>query len=277
MINALSVDMEDWYQAIETISFDDWYLFEDRIERNVERLLKIFQDSDVKATFFILGWIAERHPKMVSKIKAEGHEIGTHGYSHKFIYNLGPSLFREELKRSVDILEDITGEKILGYRASAWTITENSKWALDILLEENFLYDSSITPVRTYLNGYSGFPNRPFIIRQRESQKLIEFPLTVLNVYKFKFPMVGGFYTRIYPYWLIKQGINKINKEDRPVMFYIHPWDMDTEQPRLKLPLRLRRHYLNLKGTEKKLKMLLHDFKFSTIKNVLMNSGLLND
>lgn len=277
MINALSVDVEDWYQAIETIPFERWSHFENRIERSVDKLLRIFQDAEVKATFFVLGWIAERHPNMVSAIKEQGHEIGTHGYSHRFIYNLGPLLFREELKRSIGILEDITGERVCGHRASAWTITKASSWALDILLEENLLYDSSITPIRTYLNGYPGFPDRPFIIRSNGDQKLIEFPLTTIKFYNYRFPVAGGFFTRVYPYWLIRYGINRTNRDSRPVMFYIHPWDLDTEQPRLKLPLKLRRHYFNLKGTEKKLRSLLRDFTFSTVTDVLLSDGITYD
>lgn len=277
MINALSVDVEDWYQAIETIPLDSWNSFEDRVERNVDKLLDIFRDARVKATFFVLGWIAERHPKMVSVIKEGGQEIATHGYSHRFIYDLGPSLFREELRRSIRILEDITGERVFGHRASAWTITKDSSWALDILLEENLLYDSSITPIQTYLNGYPGFPNAPFIIGSKGKQKLIEFPLTTLKVCNYDFPVVGGLFSRVYPYWLIRYGINRINQKARPVMFYIHPWDLDTDQPRLTLSLKLKRHYFNLKGTEKKLKSLLRDFKFSTVKDVLINEGLIHD
>lgn len=274
MINALSVDVEDWYQAIEAIPFESWDNFEDRVERNVDKLLEIFHDAEVKATFFVLGWIAERHPKMVSTIKLEGHEVGTHGYSHRFIYDLGPYLFREELKRSVRILEDIIGERVFGHRASAWTITKDSRWALDILLEEGVLYDSSITPVKTYINGYPGFPNRPFIIRTKGDQKLIEFPLTAFKMYSYYFPVAGGFFTRLYPYRLIRYGINRINRDSKPVMFYIHPWDLDTDQPRLRLPLKLKRHYFNLRGTEKKLRSLLHDFGFSTVKDVLVNNDI---
>jgi polysaccharide deacetylase family protein (PEP-CTERM system associated) len=274
MINALTVDVEDWYQSIENIPFEEWGRYEDRVERSVDRLLELFALSGVKGTFFVLGWVAEKHRKMVARIHGEGHEIGTHGYSHRFIYNLGPELFKEELRRSVSTLEEITGTKVLGHRASAWTITERSKWALDMLLEEGLSYDSSITSMQTYLNGYPGFPEKPFIIRSGGGKELIEFPMTTFGLFNKRLPTAGGFFTRAYPYWLIKHGINRANREGRPANFYIHPWDIDTEQPRLKLPLKLRRHYFNLKSTEGKLKSLLRDFEFTTVKELLLQEGV---
>jgi polysaccharide deacetylase family protein (PEP-CTERM system associated) len=275
MINALTVDVEDWYQAIETIPFDHWPRYADRVEIGVDLLLDIFARHHVTATFFILGWIAERHPDMVRRIHGQGHEIATHGYSHRFLYDLGPEAFRQELRRSVNILEEIAGVKVLGHRASAWTITPRTDWALDILLEEGLRYDSSITPFRTYLNGYPGKPKGPFIARERDGKRLVEFPYVLAEFLGKAMPVGGGFYTRLFPLWVLRKGIRRVNLAGHSFVFYVHPWDLDVHQPRVKTSLKLSRHYLNLHGTKAKLEALLDEFTFTSMQHILEQSELL--
>ncbi len=275
MINALTVDVEDWYQSIESIPFERWPRYEDRVEVGVNLLLDLFARHGVTATFFILGWIAERHPDMVRRIAGQGHEIATHGYSHRFLYNLGPETFREELRRSVDVLEAITGEKVLGHRASAWTVTPETDWALDILLEEGLAFDSSITPFRTYLNGYPGFPEGPSVARERDGRRLCEFPYALARFMGRSVPAGGGFYTRLLPWRVIAAGIRQVNRSGRPFVFYVHPWDLDVDQPRLALPLKLRRHYFRLASTAPKLDALLSRFRFAGMGEILAREGML--
>ncbi len=270
MINAISVDVEDWYHSLENVRFEDWDKYESRIVCNMERVLGIFREYNVKATFFILGYVAEKYPEVVKMISMEKHEIATHGYSHRLIYNLSKSEFASELKKSIEIIENLSGQKILGHRAAAWSITERSKWALDIIFDHGLLYDSSISPFVCYLYGIPGYRKTPAVIITRNNRDFYEFPLSTISIFKKEIPAGGGFFTRLYPYWLLKYNFKKINSTGNPAGFYFHPWDLDVEQPRLKLPFRMKRHYYNLDSTEKKLRNLLTDFKFAPISEVLL-------
>jgi polysaccharide deacetylase family protein (PEP-CTERM system associated) len=267
MVNLLTVDVEDWYQAIENIPYSQWNKFESRVEKNVGKLLKILDAYEVKATFFILGFEAERHPAMVKDISERGHEVATHGYSHRFIYKMGEDEFRKELRLSIDILESITAQKVIGHRAPAWTITEKSLWALDIILEEGLAYDSSISPSKNYLFGLPNSPRFPYEIRRKDGKKLYEFPMTTIRILNNNFPFSGGFFTRLFPYCATKYFIKRFNNQGKSVLLWVHPWDLDTDQPKIKLPLLLKRHYYNLRSTEAKLCCLLKDFKFSPIRD----------
>lgn len=267
----MTVDVEDWYQAIENIPFEDWPNFESRITNSVNRLLDIFKDFKVKATFFILGYEAQRHPQMVKRIFEAGHEIASHGYSHRLIYKMNPEDFRNELRLSINTLESITGEKVIGHRAPAWSITRDSLWALDTILKEGLLYDSSISPWKNYLFGLPSAPRFPYPIKKIDEKVLIEFPMTTIRLLHTNFPFVGGFFTRLLPYRAIKFFIKKINNVGKPVLIWMHPWDLDVRQPRVKLSPILRRHYFNLKSSEKKLKQLLNDFSFSPVRATLKN------
>lgn len=275
MINAITIDVEDWYQSLENINFQDWHKYESRIAQNVERVLGILSGHNIKATFFILGYIAEKNPQVIKMISAEKHEIGTHGYSHRLVYNLAKDEFAQELRKSIDIIENLTGEKVLGHRAPAWSITEKSKWALDIILEEGLVYDSSMSPFVTYLYGIRGLNKMPHVILEKNSKALYEFPLSTISILNNELPAGGGFFTRLYPYWFLKYAFKKVNSSGYPVIFYFHPWDLDVKQPRLKLPFRMRRHYYNLKTTEGKLKQLLADFKFAPIRDLFKNDKLI--
>ena len=448
MLNALTIDVEDYFQVYafsDVIKFEDWGNYECRIERNIELILEILSDAGhnsnfstqnsklndsvpspqnlkpqhsstsalkkdsvpspqhlvthslnnsltqrVKATFFVLGWIAERYPGLVRRIQQEGHEIACHGYAHKRIYTQSKEEFRQDVKRAKSILEDITGNEVMGYRAPNYSITNKSRWAFEVLIEEGFKYDSSIFPIRHDFYGMPNAPRFPFIVSLNEasnlefsmlnfelntfqdsklitqrskledsnsltyspnnsisnnskpqpsvlkanslthspinqcpgvsepqhsstaalnnpltyspnnsisnnsthqssvlevnslthslinSKGLIEFPLSTVKVLGTNFPISGGGYFRLFPYPLIRKGLKSINqKENKPFIFYMHPWELDFEQPRIK-EVRLRsrfRHYVNLDKTESKLRNLLRDFQFSTIQQILIQNS----
>src|ERR1035437_5783790 len=266
--NALTIDFEDWYQGLE-IPYSEWGRFESRIEAAGERLLQILADSDTHATFFMLGYVAEKHPALVKKVEAAGHEIGTHGFSHTLIYTQSPELFQSELTRAIGYLEDLTGKKVLGHRAPFFSITKDSLWALDILGELGVRYDSSIFPVLNYRYGIAGAPRFPYTIK-REKCEFIEFPISTLKLPGFTMPISGGAYFRIYPYQVTKQAIRSVNRGGQPVTFYLHPWEIDPDHPRIDVPRRIAlTHYFNLGATERRLKKLLRDFKLAPMKDVL--------
>jgi len=266
--NALTIDFEDWYQGLE-IPYSEWHKFEDRIDFVGNKLLQILDEADTKATFFMLGYIAEKHPEIVKRIEAEGHEIATHGFSHTLIYTQTPELYREEMQRAIGFLENLTGEKVVGHRAPFFSITKDSLWALDILGELGIRYDSSIFPVMNYRYGIAGAPRFPYEI-ERGGHKFMEFPVSTLKFGKVTLPIAGGAYFRIYPYALSKQFLKAVNRSGYPFTFYLHPWELDPEHPRIDLPRRISAtHYFNLGATEKRFRKLLRDFKFAPMKKVL--------
>jgi len=266
--NALTIDFEDWYQGIE-IPYADWGNYEDRIEAAGDKLLQILDEGNAKATFFMLGYVAEKHPQIVKRIEAGGHEIGTHGFSHSLIYKQEPQVFKAELTRAISFLEDLTGKKVLGHRAPFFSITKDSLWALDILGELGIRYDSSIFPVLNYRYGIADAPRFPYKIK-RENFEFVEFPISTLKLPGFTMPISGGAYFRIYPYQLTKQAIKSVNRSGEPVTFYLHPWELDPEHPRINVPRRIAlTHYFNLGATERRLRKLLRDFKMAPMKEVL--------
>lgn len=266
--NALTIDFEDWYQGLE-IPYAEWDKFEDRIDFIGNKLLQILDEEDTKATFFILGFIAEKHPHIVKKIQDAGHEIGTHGFSHTLIYQQKPEVFREEMKRAVSFLENLVGHKVIGHRAPFFSITKDSLWALDILNEVGIEYDSSIFPILNYRYGIADAPRFPYQI-EGDGYKLQEFPVSTLKLPGVTLPVSGGAYFRIYPYQLTKQALKAINRSGKPMTFYLHPWELDPEHPRIPLPKRISlTHYFNLKATERRFRKLLRDFRFAPMKEVL--------
>jgi polysaccharide deacetylase family protein (PEP-CTERM system associated) len=251
------------------ISPASWGQFEDRISRSGRALLELLADAGARATFFVLGYVAERHPGLVREIQAAGHEIGTHGYSHTLIYRQSPSLFREELMRSVRALEDLTGRQVLGHRAPFFSITTESLWALDIVREAGLRYDSSIFPVKNYRYGIAGAPRWPHVL-DGSGRSVLEFPITTWRVLGWNVPVAGGAYFRIYPYALTKLALTAIARAGRPFVFYLHPWELDPGHPRIPLPRRIAAtHYFNLGATEGRLKRLLRDFRFAPMSEVL--------
>lgn len=267
--NALTIDFEDWYQGLE-IPHTEWDGFEDRITFAGDKLLQILDDAGVKATFFILGYIAEKHPEIVKRIEADGHEVGTHGFSHSLIYRQTPEVFRSEMSRAVGFLQDLTGRPVLGHRAPFFSITKESLWALDILGSLGIRYDSSIFPVLNYRYGIADAPRFPYEI-ECNGFKFTEFPISTLKVGKMTIPISGGAYFRIYPYPLTRQFLRAANRDGKPFTFYLHPWELDPGHPRVEVPRRVARmtHYFNLGATERRFRRLLRDFRFAPMKDVL--------
>ena len=270
MINALSIDVEDWfcaYNLSEIVSREQWKTSESRVVSNTLKLLDLLGEKNIRATFFILGWIGEQFPDLVKEIDRRGHEIGTHGYSHALLTALTRDEFEKDLIRSLDVLRPHTGKEIIGFRAPSFTITESTYWALDILKKHGIKYDSSVFPVGFHSDyGISEVSLEPYEI----SQGLWEFPMSCFDLFKRRIPCCGGGYFRLFPYWFIRYGIKQCNRKGRPVVFYIHPWEIDNDQPRLHLSVTKRfRHYYNLEKTQKRLSRLLNDFEFAAICDVL--------
>jgi len=266
--NALTIDFEDWYQGLE-IPYTQWDGFEDRIAIVGRKLLQILDEVGTKATFFVLGFVAEKHPEVIKAIEKAGHEIGTHGFSHTLIYKQSPQVFRQEMERAVGFLEDLTGKKVIGHRAPFFSITKHSLWALDILGELGILFDSSIFPVLNYRYGIADAPRFPYDIK-RAHFTLKEFPISTLQLPKVTLPISGGAYFRIYPYQVTKQALRVVNRSGKPFTFYLHPWELDADHPHIDLPRRIAlTHYFNLGKTETRFRKLLRDFKFEPMKEVL--------
>jgi polysaccharide deacetylase family protein (PEP-CTERM system associated) len=268
VINALTIDFEDWYQGLE-IPHTEWSQYEDRVRFAGHRVLDILAEANTRATFFILGYVAERHPEIVREIVGAGHEVGTHGYSHSLIYRQTRDLFREEMTRAIRYLEDLTGQPVLGHRAPFFSITRDSLWALETLGELGIRYDSSIFPVLNYRYGIENAPRWPYRI-DTPSNSLMEFPISTWKILGRNLPIAGGAYFRIYPYALTRRAFKSLNGDGHPAVFYLHPWEVDPDHPRIPLPRRISMtHYVNLGKTEKRLRRLLNDFSFAPMKEVL--------
>jgi polysaccharide deacetylase family protein (PEP-CTERM system associated) len=279
--NALTVDVEDYFHVSAlalSIPRDTWGSRESRVEQNTHRLLEIFGEFDVKATFFVLGWVAEQNPKLVKDIAAQGHEIACHGLSHRLVYEQTPTEFREETLRSKKLLEDLTGTAILGYRAASYSIVRESLWALDVLVGLGFAYDSSIFPVRHDRYGIPDAERIPHRLATPGGQAIVEWPLSTAIAFGFHIPVAGGGYFRLLPYWLTHWGLASINRrESRPFIFYLHPWEIDAAQPRVSASWLSRfRHYANLEKCEGRLRRLLREFRFGTVTDGLAQLDLLS-
>lgn len=273
MINALTVDVEDYYHvsAFETVVHrDSWNRFESRVENNTLRILDLLDEYGAKATFFILGCVAECHPGLVQAIQQRGHEIASHGYSHRRIYTQTREVFREETRKAKKIVEDIIGRAILGYRAASYSITEESLWALDILAEEGFRYDSSIFPVRHDLYGIPDHRRFCSAVERNGSGVMLEIPLSTIRIAGVNIPVAGGGYLRLFPYSVTRHAVLRLNRsEQQPAVVYFHPWEIDPEQPRIQSGWISRlRHYTNLRGMEGKVRKLLNAFSFGPIREV---------
>jgi len=265
--HVFSIDVEDWYQGIE-IPIDQWNGFEQRVGDSMRRLLDLMETYDVTATCFVLGKVAEEHPSLVQQIHEAGHEIATHGYSHAKVYDLTPKRFRHELRHSIDLLQDLTGDPVRGHRAPYFSITEESLWALDILAEEGIRYDSSIHPVLNWRYGIPDADRTPSVIDTPDGEQLLEAPVSTYPMPKVNVPCGGGAYLRIYPYWLQRTLLHRIEDRDEHVGLYVHPWEVDPNHPRLNLPFRVSAtHYWNLESTLPKLERLFRDFSFQSYRD----------
>lgn len=268
LINAFTVDFEDWYQGLE-IPHTEWHHFEERIELAGRRLLDLLDEAGVRGTFFVLGYVAERNPELVRDIAAAGHEIATHGFSHTLIYRFTPDEFRADLQRSLVVLEELVGQRPLGHRAPFFSITRESLWALPILRELGLRYDSSIFPVANYRYGIPEAHRWPHAI-ETDGATLLEFPISTWRLCGRNVPIAGGAYFRILPYAVTRRGLQSVNREGHPFVFYIHPWELDPDHPRIALPRRIARtHYFNLAATENRLRRLLREFRFAPMQDVL--------
>ena len=272
IVNAMTIDVEDYFQvsAFESIApRDRWHGFESRVCANTERLLAIFDDASVTATFFVLGWVAKQYPKLIRTIAGQGHEIASHGFEHRLVYEQTPEQFREDIRRARLTIESIVGLPVLGYRAPSYSITRRSLWALDVLVEGGYLFDSSIYPIR---HDRYGIPDAPRFVHQ--------IPRQGGSIWESRFDGAPGRaessdrrgrYFRLLPYAWTKWGIRRVNAvERRSVVFYLHPWEIDPVQPRLAGSAMSRfRHYRNLSETEERLRALCRQFRFGTVSDVL--------
>ena len=279
IVNAMTVDVEDYFHVSafeDVVRRADWDSYERRVVVNTRRLLDIFARADVRATFFVLGWVADREPALVRAIVAGGHELASHGYAHRLIYEQGPGAFRDDIRRAKALLEQIGGVAVRGYRAPSFSVTPRSRWALDVLLEEGYTYDASIFPIRHDRYGMPGAPRHPH--HQRTSGGVLaEAPATTVALGPMTMPAAGGGYFRIFPYAFTRWAIRRVNQhERRPAIVYLHPWEVDPGQPRLRASRLSRfRHYTNLRRTEPRLERLIRDFRFAPLGDVLEDLSLL--
>jgi polysaccharide deacetylase family protein (PEP-CTERM system associated) len=276
--NVFSVDLEDWYQGLE-IDMDDWGPFSPRLDRGLGVLLELLEQSGTRATFFILGWQAERTPDVVRELARRGHEIASHGWSHRFVYQQPPADFRRELRHSRDLLEQLSGRRVTGFRAPYFSITAQALWALDVLAEEGFLYDSSIFPTFNYRYGIPGAGRDPEWIRTPSGARLFEVPISTVRVparqtVGVNVPLGGGGYFRLYPYRVTAALARRREREGHGLVFYVHPWEYDPDHPRVRLPRLVPEitHYLNLGSTAGKTRRLLRDFRFTTMEEAFRDA-----
>lgn len=279
MKNALTFDVEEYFHAeafARVLRPEEWPTLESRVTRSTERLLDILDRERVRATFFVLGWVAERHPGLVREIASLGHEIACHGYGHRMIQHLSRPDFERDVTRAKRALEDAVGRPVLGYRAPTFSIMRATLWSLDVLIEAGFRYDSSIFPV---VHDRYGIPDAPRFPHRRKTPsggEITEFPMSTMTVLGRRLPVAGGGYFRLFPYRVTRRAIARINEERQPAMVYLHPWEFDPDQPRLPVgPLTRFRHLVNVGKTESRLRRLLGEVSFAPASEVLAETGLL--
>jgi len=266
MKNALTIDLEDYYHVSafnDQVLPQEWGSRQSRVEQNTDLLLDLLDHAGHKATFFTLGWVAEEHPQVVRRVADCGHEVACHSLRHRTVYEMTPAEFREDTRRAKELLEDVSGHPVRGYRAPSFSITQDSLWALTVLAELGFAYDSSIFPVLHANYGMPKGSRDPYRL-ETPAGPIVEFPMTTLELAGRRSPFGGGAYFRLLPYWYTRWGIRYLNaREGRPACVYLHPWELDPEQPRMagRFTSRLR-HYLGLRGTPSKFRNLLCDFEF---------------
>jgi polysaccharide deacetylase family protein (PEP-CTERM system associated) len=270
MKNAMTVDVEDWFQVqafAGTINRNDWETLERRVEANTDRILGMFAQAGVVGTFFTLGWVADRHPALVRRIVAAGHELASHGYEHRLAHEQTPAEFAVDVGRARRVLEDIGGVAVQGYRAPTFSINTRNPWAFDILVEQGYRYSSSVYPVRHDLYGMPHAPRLPF----RPVPELLEIPMTTVRLGGRNMPCAGGGYFRLLPYALYRAALRRFNQvEAAPGIFYTHPWEIDAGQPRVDAAPRMAkfRHYLNLSRMPARMGYLLRDFAWGRVDSV---------
>lgn len=279
--NAITVDVEDYFHVeafANHIDRNTWDRHEVRVVDNTQRLLDRFDARGVRGTFFVLGWVAERYPELVKEIARRGHEVACHGWSHRLVYKQSRDEFYDETRRAKALLEDQIGRPVLGYRAASYSIVQRSLWALDILCELGFRYDSSIFPVRHDKYGIPEAKTEPHRYQTPGGDTIVEFPLTTKDIFGYRLPVAGGGYFRLFPYAVTRAALASINRrEQRPFIFYLHPWEIDPKQPQVAAGWFSRfRHYNNLEKCESRLERLLRDFAFAPAADVLTSLALLH-
>ena len=273
IVNAMTVDVEDYFHVSAfdgIVSRAGWDGYESRVSRNTERLLEVFAAANVRSTFFVLGWVADKFPALVRRIADAGHEVASHGYHHQLLYVLTPQQFREDVRRAKLTLEQASGRPVLGFRAPSFSVIKSSLWALDVLIEEGHVYDASIFPIHHDRYGIPDAPRHAHVMR-RSAGSLVEMPASTVQLGRFNFPIAGGGYFRLLPYGWTRWGMRRINEIERqPVVFYMHPWEVDPDQPRMEVGRMTRwRHYGGLEKTVDRLRRLLHDFRFDSLESIL--------
>lgn len=272
MLHGISFDIEEHFQVA---AFDsaarrrNWESQDSRVVQNTEVILEVLDQRGIKATMFVLGWVAERNKALVKRIVEAGHELASHGYGHELITGQSPQVFREDVKRAKKLLEDIGGTPVLGYRAPTFSVTKETEWALPILVEEGYRYDSSIVPI---VHDYYGIPgaNPAIHTLKTDSGPLVEVPPSTCHVAGFTLPIAGGGYFRLFPYPLLKKLLRRVEQQGQPLIMYLHPWELDPGQPRMRGSfLSQFRHYLNLDKVRGRLTRLLQDFSFGPIHSLL--------
>jgi len=273
VINALTVDVEDWFQVSNfegLVDRADWDRMESRVEGNTRRVLELFARHEVHGTFFVLGWIAERFPGLVREIRAAGHEIASHGHGHELVYRIGREKFADDLARSVGAIETACGFRPRGYRAPSFSVDERAPWAFEVLVEHGFEFDSSVFPVRHPRYGVPSFSRVPRRVSAGNGATIREFPMTTLRVAGRNVGAAGGGYLRLLPLAVLETAFRAMNRAGQPAVLYLHPWEIDPGQPRLPVGgLGRFTHYTNLARTESRLERLLARFDFGTMSEAL--------
>lgn len=279
-VNAMTVDVEDYFQvsAFEPyVSRDDWSSFNYRVEQNTDRILEMFSMNDVRATFFTLGWVASQFPDLVRRIVDAGHDLASHGWEHQRVTTMNKQEFALDLRKSKEILEDVSGTEVNGFRAPSYSFTKQNPWTHEVLLNEGYFYSSSIAPIRHDLYG---IPGAPRFAHRYENDKVLELPITTTRLFNKNYPCGGGGWFRLYPYKISKWAISRVNRKDQEAaIFYFHPWEIDPEQPAIEnIDRRTKfRHYQNLVHMERKVTALLQDFSWRPIPEVFADELKLVD
>ncbi|MDY6950035.1 MAG: XrtA system polysaccharide deacetylase [Thermodesulfobacteriota bacterium] len=266
--NSITVDVEEWYHILDSPAVpptERWDSLESRVELGLGRLLDMFEETGVRATFFWLGWVAERHKDMVAQCREAGHEIASHGYGHVLAYEVGPKAFRDDISRAKRILEDVIGDKVLGFRAPGFGITDETPWVFEVIREVGYEYDSSVFPATRGHGGMRGSPLGPYIVGT-PSGLLVEFPMSTVEALGRRLPLFGGGYLRLAPKGLIRYGLKRLQTAGHPLIIYVHPREVDVEHPRLPLnAFRRFKSYVNMKSTMPKLRWLCQEHTFLTM------------
>ncbi len=264
----LSFDIEEWFHPEVfngVISPDSWEMLPSRVEENVDIILEILERHNVVATFFILGWVAERHPEMVKRIHRAGHEVASHGYAHRMITQMTPEEFETDLVRALQILRNLVDAPVAGYRAPTFSITPHTLWALPILAKHGIQYDSSVFPIHHDRYGYPDAPRKPYIIYQENEKQIQEFPMPTVQIGKIRLPVGGGGYFRLYPLSLTNFLLKRAESQKITIIFYAHPWEFDLHLPSVALPLLSRiRHYSGIGKMKERLEQLLNRYEFTS-------------